>query len=66
LSDELIGKSISTDKDPQLIAESMAELANDIDGSDNISLIIVKPDIRLNEKEYVESRTIKFEKKKGK
>lgn len=65
LSDELIGKSISTDKDPQLIAESMAELANDIDGSDNISLIIIKPDIQLNEKEYVETRTVKFEKKDG-
>jgi protein phosphatase len=65
LSDEFIGKSLSSDEDPQLIAESMAELANDIDGSDNISLIIIKPDIQLNEKEYVESKTVKFEKKMG-
>jgi serine/threonine protein phosphatase PrpC len=65
LSDEFIGKSLSSDEDPQLIAESMAELANDIDGSDNISLIIIKPDIQLNEKEYIESKTVKFEKKMG-
>jgi protein phosphatase len=59
LTDEIIGKTISSGGSPQETVKTMVEAADEIDGSDNITAIILRKSDGMDEGQFLNVQTMK-------